>query len=267
MASKNRFMKNTALITGASSGIGRDFAHIHASKKGDLVITARREDQLNELKSELESKYGVKVIVIAKDLGLPAAPKEIYDDITSQGINIDILINNAGFGGVGKFHEREWEKDAQMIDLNVRALTELSRRFLPEFVKRKSGMILNVASTAALLPGPMQAVYFATKAYVRSFSLAIASELQGTGVTVTALLPGATATEFGSTSGMDKTPMFSKPFASMDVAKKGYDAMIQGKLETKAGLTFVQKMMMAFLPFTPMKIKLSQVKSMQQTTK
>ena len=260
-------MKNVALITGASSGIGKDFATIHAGNSGDLVIIARREDKLIELKKELEAKHGITVLIIAKDLSLPESPKEVYDELKSKNIEIDILINNAGFGGVGKFHERNWEKDAQMIDLNVRALTELTRRFLPDMVTRKKGRVLNVASTAALLPGPLQAVYFASKAYVRSFSLAIASELDGTGVTVTALLPGATATEFGSTSGMDKTSMFSKPFSSMVVANTGYDAMLKGKLETKAGLTFGQKAMMAMLPFTPIKMILKQVKAMQQTVK
>lgn len=260
-------MKNVALITGASSGIGKDFATIHASKLGDMVIIARRGEKLNEIKKELESKYGVKVVVIVKDLSLPEAPKEVYDELKAQNIEIDILINNAGFGGIGKFHEREWEKDAQMIDLNVRALTELTRRFLPDFLSRNKGHVLNVASTAALLPGPLQAVYYASKAYVRSFSLAIAAELFDTNVKVTALLPGATDTEFGSTSGMDKTSLFNKPFSSMAVAKTGYEAMMKGKLETKAGLTFGQKVMMAFLPFTPMKMILKQVKSMQQTTK
>lgn len=260
-------MKNVALITGASSGIGKDFAHIHASKLGDLVILARRAEKLEELKKELEAKYGVTVYTIVKDLSLPSAPKEVYDELKSQNIEVEVLMNNAGFGGIGKFHERKWEEDAQMIDLNIRALTELTRRFLPDFVARNSGKILNVASTAALIPGPLQAVYYASKAYVRSFSLAISSELSDTKVTVTALLPGATATEFGSKSGMDKTSLFNKPFSSMEVAKAGYAAMEKGKLETKAGLSFGQKLMMAFVPLTPMKMILKQVKSMQQTTK
>ncbi len=258
-------MKNVALITGASSGIGKDIATIHASKACDLVIVARREDKLSELKTKLESEYGVTVLIIVKDLSLPTAPKEIYDELIAKNIEIDYLVNNAGFGGLGNFHERNWETDAQMIDLNVRALTELCRRFLPDFVARKKGRILNVSSTAALVPGPLQAVYYASKAYVRSFSLAIASELSDTNITVTALLPGATATEFGSNSGMDKTNLFNKPFSSMEVAQTGYDAMMKGKLETKAGLSFGQKMMMAFVPLTPIKVILKQVKSMQQT--
>ena len=260
-------MKNVALITGASSGIGKDLAEIHASKKGDLVIIARREDKLETLKNELENKYGIKVFTIVKDLSLPNACEEVFNELNEKQIEIDFLINNAGFGGIGLFHERDWESDAQMIDLNVKALTDLSRKFLPDFVKRNHGKILNVGSTAAFIPGPLQAVYYATKAYVRSFSLAIASELSDTNVTVTVLLPGATQTEFGATSGMDKTALFNKTASSMKVAKDGYEAMMQGKLEKISGLTFGQKIMMAFVPLTPIKIILKQVKSMQKTIK
>ncbi|PKP00754.1 MAG: short-chain dehydrogenase, partial [Bacteroidetes bacterium HGW-Bacteroidetes-9] len=160
----------TILITGASSGIGKEIANIHAERGGDLVIVARSKDKLDQLKAELESKHSVKVTVIVKDLGLPDAPKEIYDEVKKTGIEIDYLVNNAGFGGLGKFHQREWEQDLAMINLNIVALTALTRLFLPDFVKRNSGRILNVSSTASLMPGPLQAVYFASKAYVTSFS-------------------------------------------------------------------------------------------------
>ncbi|MDX1284022.1 MAG: SDR family oxidoreductase, partial [Draconibacterium sp.] len=198
-------MKNVALITGASTGIGKEFANIHAEKGGDLIIVARRLEKLEELKTELEKKHSVKVLVIAKDLSLAEAPKEIYDEVKAAGIEVEYLINNAGFGGRGKFHEREWDKDLAMINLNVLALTALTRFFLPDFVKRNSGKILNVSSTASFMPGPLQAVYFATKAYVTYFSNAIAEELHDTKVTVTNLMPGATETEFAQVSGMDKT--------------------------------------------------------------
>lgn len=258
-------MKNTALITGASSGIGKEFAHIHAERGGDLVIVARREDKLNELKSSLEERHAVQVHVIAKDLGDPAAPKEIFDAITSAGIEIKYLINNAGFGGHGMFHEREWAPDHAMIQLNVVALTELCRLFIPELVKRKEGRILNVSSTASLPPGgPFQSVYFATKHYVTAFSYGIASELQDTGVTVTALLPGATESEFAQTSGMDKTDLFSKTASARSVALDGYQAMLAGKLNVVSGLTFPQKLMMAAIPFSPKKMVLNQVRSMQE---
>jgi len=257
-------MSKTVLITGASTGIGKEFAHIHAKKGGDLIIVARSKDKLEQLKSELESKYSVNVMVIAKDLTLPVAPKEIYDEVKSAGIEVDYLINNAGFGGRGKFHEREWEADLAMINLNIVALTHLTRLFLPDFVKRNSGKILNVSSTASLLPGPLQAVYYATKAYVTFFSNAIAEELHDTNVTVTALLPGATETEFARTSGMDKTDLFSKTASAQSVAEDGYNAMMTGKLDVISGLSFSQKMMMAFVPLTPKKILLKQVRKMQE---
>lgn len=257
-------MKNTALITGASSGIGKEFAHIHAEKGGDLVIVARSESKLEALKTELESKHQINVTVIAKDLTDPTAPQAIYDDIKQAGIEIDVLINNAGFGGQGYFHEREWQQDANMIQLNVVALSHLCRLFLPDFVARNSGKILNVSSTASYMPGPLQAVYYATKAYVTFFSNAIAEELSDTNITVTNLMPGATETEFAATSGMDKTNLFQKTVTARSVAEDGYNAMLVGKMDIVSGLTFGQKIMMALLPFMPKKALLKQVKQMQE---
>ncbi len=257
-------MKKVALITGASTGIGKEFANIHAENGGDLVIVARSKDKLETLKAELEKKYSIKVMVIAKDLGKPEAPKEIYEEIENAGLEIDYLINNAGFGGLGKFHERDWEQDLAMINLNIIALTALTRFFLPDFVKRNEGKILNVSSTASLMPGPLQAVYFATKAYVSFFSNAIAEELYDTNVTITALLPGATETEFGRTSGMDKTQMFQKTVAARGVAEDGYYGMINGKLDVISGISFSQKMMMAMIPITPKKMVLKQIRQMQE---
>jgi len=257
-------MKNTALITGASTGLGKEFAHIHAQKGGDLVVVARSEDKLLQLKTVLEEAYNAKVLVISKDLSIATAPQEIYDQVKNEGITIDYLINNAGFGGIGKFYERELATDISMIQLNITALTVLTRLFAVDFVARNQGKILNVSSTASLLPGPLQAVYFATKAYVTSFSNAIAEELSETNVTVTNLMPGATATEFGKVSGMDKTPMFQKTASAREVAEKGYNAMLKGKLNIISGLTFMQKLMMASIPFTPKKILLKQIKKMQK---
>lgn len=259
-------MKNkTALITGASSGIGKELAYIHASKGGDLVLVARREGKLNALKDELENGHGIQVLVIAKDLSSPGATGEIYNEVKQAGIEVNYLINNAGFGGHGKFHERPWEKDLAMINLNVVALTALTRLFLPDFVKRNEGKILNVSSTAALVPaGPLQAVYFATKAYVTSFSNAIAEELYDTKVSVTTLMPGATETEFGQTSGMDKTELFSKTVTARSVAEDGYDAMIKGKLDIVSGLTASQRIQIAAIPLTPKKMLLSTMRKMQE---
>lgn len=256
--------KKTALITGASSGIGKEFARIHAERGGDLVIVARRENKLNALKAEFENNHGVKVMVIAKDLTVPESAVEIYDAVKQAGIEINYLINNAGFGQRGKFHERAWEDHLAMINLNMVALTALTRLFLPDFVARNEGRILNVSSTASLTAGPLQAVYYATKAYVTSFSNAIAEELHDTNVTVTALLPGATETEFASTAGMDQTSLFDSPFSASEVAEDGYKAMLEGKLDIIAGVTLPQRMMMAAIPLTPKKLLLRQVRQMQE---
>lgn len=262
----NNTNNQIALITGASSGIGKEFAQIHAEKGGDLIIVARREDKLNALKAELARKYGVQVTVIAKDLTLPEAPAEIYNAVQATGLEVDYLINNAGFGGRGKFHERDWMKDLSMINLNIVALTALTRLFLPDFVKRNAGRILNVSSTAALMAGPLQAVYYASKAYVTSFSNALAEELHDTNITVTALMPGATETEFASTSGMDQTSLFSTPFSARQVAEDGYNAMLAGKLDVIAGVTLAQRMAMAAIPITPKKLLLRQIRQMQEVS-
>ncbi|WAC02570.1 SDR family oxidoreductase [Lacinutrix neustonica] len=254
----------TALITGGSSGIGKQFAQIHAEKGGDLVLVARSEKELLDIKRELESKYKIKVFVITQDLVKSNAVQAIYDEVKRQNISIDYLINNAGFGGIGKFHEREWQKDHDMILLNIMALTALTRLFLPDFVERNEGRILNVSSTASLMAGPLQAVYFATKAYVTSFSNAIAEELRDTNITVTNLMPGATETNFGKVSGMDKTAMFKSTASARQVAEDGYQGMIDGTLDVIYGLTFSQKAMMSMLPLVPKKMILSQIRKMQE---
>lgn len=256
--------KKVALITGASSGIGREFARIHAAYGGDLVIIARRKDRLNELKQELEKKYNINAKVIVKDLTQPQAPIEIYNEVKSAGIAVDYLINNAGFGGRGYFHERPMELDLQMIQVNVVALTTLTRLFLPDFIKRNSGKILNVSSTAALMPGPLQSVYFASKAYVLSFSNAIAHELRDTNITVTALLPGATESEFAKTSDMSNTPLFAKTVSPQYIANAGYNAMIKGKLDIITGVTPSQKVSIGMLKFMPKKLVLKQIYQIQQ---
>lgn len=256
--------KTVALVTGASSGIGKELARIHAARGGNVVLVARSLEKLEVLKIELERQYGIEATVIAKDLTKPDAAKEIYEEVTAAGIEIDYLVNNAGFGGRGKFHERNWEDDLAMINLNVIALTALTRRFLPDFVKRNSGKILNVSSTASLMPGPLQAVYYATKAYVTFFSNALNEELHDTDISVTNLMPGATETEFAKVSGMDKTDLFNKTAPARDVAQAGYDGMLKGRLDVIAGVTFGQKMMMGMLPFTPKKMLLKQIRQMQE---
>lgn len=257
-------MKKVALITGASSGIGKELAKIHASKGGDLVIIARSESKLNTLAEELRQAHGTKVHIISKDLSQQSAAQEIYDETKSAGIDVEYLINNAGFGGQGYFHERSWEQDLAMINVNMTSLTALTRFFLPDMVAKNSGRILNTSSTAGFLPGPLQAVYYATKAYVNSFSNAIAQELSNTNITVTALQPGATETEFAKTSGMDKTDLFNKTFSAHEVALAGYNAMLAGKMDVVAGITFGQRMMFPMMNLMPKKMLLKQIHKMQE---
>jgi uncharacterized protein len=225
-------MNKTALITGASSGLGKEFARIHASKGGDLVLVARSKDKLEALKSDLQKQYGVSIYVIVKDLSDQYAPKAIYDELKGKKIQIDYLINNAGFGDFGLFAETNWEKQLEMINLNVTCLTYLTRLFLPDMIENKAGKILNIASTAAFQPGPTMSVYFATKAYVLSFSEAIANELKGTGVTVTALCPGATETGFKAAAALDESNLFkgNQIATSKEVAEFGYSKMMEGKI-------------------------------------
>ena len=260
-------MKNTALITGASTGIGKEFAIIHAERGGDMVVVARSLDKLNALKKEIEEKFNVEVKVIVKDLTHPEAAKQLFDEVSSAGIQIEYLINNAGFGGLGKFHERPWEDDLAMINLNIVALTALTRFFLPGFVKRNNGKILNVSSTAGFMPGPLQAVYYASKAYVTSFSNAVAEELRDTKVTVTTLMPGATKSEFGRVSGMDKTGMFKNAASARKVAEDGYNGMLKGKLDVVSGLPLMQRIMIAAVPFSPKRLVLKQIRIMQEVKK
>ncbi|WP_028974468.1 SDR family NAD(P)-dependent oxidoreductase [Spirochaeta cellobiosiphila] len=259
-------MENTkgkvALITGASSGIGRELAILHASYGGDLVLVARNGEALNKVKEEIESKYQVKVEIILQDLNLPEGPENIYTSVKEKGITIDYLINNAGFGGLGSFHKRDWEADRSMIQVNVMSLAALTRLFLPDFVQRKSGRVLNVSSMAALTPGPFQAVYYATKAFVTSFSNGIAEELRGTGVSVTALMPGATKSQFGQKSGMDKTIAFKKPLQTIKVAQAGYRGMVKGKLNVKV-MPFGLRLGLLFLPLLPKSVVLKAISKIQ----
>lgn len=257
-------MKNVALITGASSGIGKEFAKIHAGRGGDLILVARSIDRLHQLKKELEQEHEVQVKVIGKDLSVPDAPQEIYDAVSKEGITISYLINNAGFGGRGKFHEREWNQDLTMINLNIIALTALTRLFLPDMVQRNSGKILNVSSTASFMPGPLQAVYFATKAYVTFFSNALAEELHDTAITVTNLMPGATNTGFAKTAALEKTELFKESTSPYGVALDGYEGMLAGKLDVISGLTIFQKVMISASPLLPKKILLKQIREMQE---
>ena len=226
-------MPNTALITGASAGIGAEFARYHARKGGDLVIVARRQEPLDALKAELEAIHDITVTVIAMDAGTPEQATALFEEVKAKGIEIDVLINNAGFGGHGAFLDRDLAKDQAMIDLNVGALVTLSHHVGQEMKARGKGKMLQVSSTAAFQPGPYQATYFATKAFVNSFSQAIDHELRSKGVTCTVLAPGYVKTEFAEVANLGGTKLIQQGGATAkDVAKHGYDAMMQGKLVT-----------------------------------
>ncbi|MBE1283049.1 MAG: SDR family NAD(P)-dependent oxidoreductase [Rhodobacteraceae bacterium] len=253
-----------ALITGASSGIGEEFAKLHAEAGGDLILVARRLDRLNTLKDSLEQTFGIRVTVIAQDLAQPGAAQTVYDAVNGQGIRIDYLINNAGHGGRGDFHSMDPAMIDSQMQLNMVALTQLTRLFLPDMVARGSGRVLNVSSTASFFPGPLQAVYFATKAYVTFLSNALSEELKGTGVTVTALMPGATESEFAKVSGMDKTNLFEQTFPARDVAKAGYEAMLAGEMDIVAGVTTSQNIMLKLSAFMPKRSMLKTIYKMQQ---
>lgn len=228
----------TALITGASVGIGRDLAEIFAANGHHLVITARNRAQLSELAARLHQQHGVNVEVIDKDLALPGTPQELFDQTQARGIAIDYLVNNAGFGTHGKFAESDVAAQLGMLHVNVVALTHLCRLFLPPMLARRSGKILNVASTAAFQAGPLMAVYYASKAYVVSFSEALAAENHRKGVTVTALCPGPTTTEFQKRAGITNSRLFeSNTMSSMDVARIGYEGMMAGRRMVIPGLS------------------------------
>jgi uncharacterized protein len=243
-------MGNTALVTGASSGIGAEFARYHASKGGDVVLVARSKDRLDELKSELESAHGISATVIAADLAQPDSAEQIFAATEAAGLQIDILINNAGFGGHGKFHERDLAKDQAMMQVNMVSLVNLTHLYLQGMVNRNSGKILHVASTAAFMPGPLQAVYYATKAFVMSFSQAVAQELDGTNVTSTVLCPGAVATGFVAAGDLEGVDLWDKAATPESVAKCGYDAMMNGELVkiNEPGLSFMLNWVVPFLP-------------------
>jgi short-subunit dehydrogenase len=208
-----------------------EFAKIHAANGDNLVLVARSLDKLNALKRELESKFGIEALVISKDLSELNAAQEVYDTLLEKRIQVEYLINNAGFGDFGMFYETDWQKEAQMINLNITALTHFTKLFIRDMVSRKSGKVMNVASTAAFQPGPTMAVYFATKAYVLHFSEAVNNEVRDNGVTVTALCPGPTESGFQSAASMDDSKLFKnkKVPTSAEVAAYGYRAMHQGK--------------------------------------
>lgn len=255
--------KQTALISGASGGIGYELAKEMAQQGHDLVVVARSEAKLLAMAQEFNQKYNVQVQVITKDLSQPSAPDEIFAECEDANITIDMLVNNAGFASYGLFHELDRGKEMNMMQLNMMALVHLTHLFLPSMVERGNGRILNIASTAAFQPGPLMAVYYATKAFVLSFSEAIANELDGTGVTVTALCPGPTQSGFQSRADMEASKLVQNGLmAAETVAKIGYEAMMKGKTVEIPG--FSNKVGAALPRFVPRNMVTKIVRNMQE---
>lgn len=226
-----------ALVTGASAGLGEQFAHLFARDGHDVVLVARNQARLDALAERLRV-HNVKAHVLAEDLGVPGGAQRVFERVQALGLEVGFLVNNAGFGSNGPFLDLPLEKEVEMVQLNCTALLELCHRFGQQMRARKGGRILNIASTAGFLPGPFMATYFATKAFVVSFSEALSHELEGSGVTVTCHCPGATYTEFAKRSGNERSRLFQRPGVAKaeDVAAHAYEAMMQGEVLSVHGL-------------------------------
>ena len=256
-------MKGFVLITGASSGIGLELARVFAGNRHDLVIVSRDLAALKKVKSELERDYKVSVIAIAKDLSLKKSCDEVYSEVKRRGISVDVLVNNAGFGTFGKFRDTDLETELSMIGLNISALTHLTKLFARDMIKKRRGKILNLASTAAFFPGPMMAVYYATKAYVLSFSTALNEELRGTGVSVTALCPGPTKSGFQKAAHIETDHLFNSRIpTSEEVARFGYTELMKGRLIAVHGLK--NRALIQVAKFLPRRLVASLVRRIQE---
>jgi short-subunit dehydrogenase len=222
--------KDAVLITGASSGIGLELSRLFARNGYDEILVARRRESLEPLVNELATAHGVRIVPVAQDLARPAAAAAVYDEATASGLSVGCLVNNAGVGLYGAFTETSLAAELDMIQLNVMSLVHLTKLCLPDMVRRRRGRVLNVASTAAFLPGPGMAVYYATKAFVLSFSEGIAEEVRDSGVTVTALCPGPTRSGFQDKAKMQASRLMQGSFMdASDVAAAGYRGMLQGR--------------------------------------
>ncbi len=252
------------LITGASSGIGYELAKVCAQHGHNLILTARSEEALHHLAHEIRNQNKVHVEVIPQDLGIVGSAKQLYQHINEQGWEVQILINNAGFGDHGFFTHSSLEKQTHMIQLNITSLTELTHFFLSSMIQRRNGKILNVASTAAFQPGPFMSVYYATKAYVLNFSEALSEELQGSGVSVTTLCPGPTLSGFqkaANFSNLAILKMMKQP-TSKEVAEYGYDSMMKESVVAIHG--FKNQMLVQIARFIPRFVTRKIVKALQK---
>ena len=255
--------KGTALVTGASGGIGADLAILLAKDGHDLVLVARSAEKLDALGGELTGQFGVRCVTLVADLSTAEGPKEVVDALAARGLTIDVLVNNAGYGLYGPFSETSLDAELKMIQLNVASLTYLSKAILSGMIARRRGKICNVASTAAFQPGPLMAVYYATKAYVLSFSEALSNELDGTGVTVTALCPGPTRTGFQAGAKMEESKLVrGKIMDSQTVARIGYEGLMKGKRVVIPGVK--NKLLAQSVRFLPRGMVTGLVRSAQE---
>jgi short-subunit dehydrogenase len=256
-------MTTVALITGATEGIGYELAKCFARDRHDLVLVARNREKLERVASEISASCGVRVSTVVQDLSVQEGARRVFDEVRSQGVAVDFLVNNAGVGTYGLFAEADLERELAMMQLNMISLTVLTKLFLPEMLRRRSGRILNVASTAAFQPGPLMAVYYATKAYVVSFTEALANELQGSGVAASVLCPGPTRSRFQESAGMGASKLFrSGVMEASDVAETGYRALMKGKTTIIPGLR--NKMLAFSVRLGPRKLLPSIVRRFQE---
>lgn len=255
----------TALITGASIGIGYEFARLFAKDKHNLILVARSKDKLSLITKELSSQFGIQCSFICCDLSKPGAAKEIERKVKSLNLNVDYLVNNAGIGNYGLFKDIDFNKETEGIQINITALTELCKIFLPSMIEKKFGGILNVSSIASFQPGPLMAVYYATKAYVTSFSEALANELKGSGVHISVLCPGPTKTNFFIAANMTKSKLDKSflPIAdSYSVANAGYKGLLANKTVIVPGV--MNKVSGCLAKFVPRNISASLVRKIQE---
>jgi uncharacterized protein len=260
-------MATTALITGASTGIGYALSKCFAADHHNVILVARHEAKLRQVAAELSGQFGVSAKVIVTDLAKPDAPQQIADEVRHDSTQVDYLINNAGFGLGGKFAETDLTAELEMMQVNMVALVQLSKLFLPAMVARRQGKIMNVASTAAFQPGPLMAVYYATKAFVLSFTEAIANELAGTGVTVTALCPGPTQSEFQRRAHIENTRLIKGKLiglmSSAAVAQLGYRGLMQGKRLVIPG--FINKLGVQSVRLSPRRVTTQVARMLQES--
>jgi uncharacterized protein len=255
--------KKYAVVTGATSGIGKEIARLLAKDQYNLIIVGRKQDELNNVANELKLESNIEVKTLEKDLFSNDAAFEVYDEVKAQGLEIDVLVNDAAQGQYGLFVDNDIRRELDIIQLNISAVVILTKLFLKDMVARGEGKILNVASIAGKVPGPYQAVYHGTKAFVHSFSESIRSELKDTGVTITSLLPGPTDTDFFNKADMQDSKIVQQGMSDpADVAKDGYDALMAGEDMVISG--FKNKVQVGMSNLTPDSMVADMMKKQQE---